>query len=161
MKKLVLPLAVIGAVAMVGGGSAGAAPAGKTNLCHVNGKGEYVKISVSNKAVSAHEAHGDVAAGEPGVVDQDCNEVTRVSSGDMAFGSNGWAGWSCPAGMTAVGGGTTLAGVSDEGVAAPGNTIDGFTYPVFPHYTFAPGETGYVVHADNSGGTGEVFVDCV
>ena len=95
------------------------------------------------------------------MVDQDCNPITRVTSPTLSFGPNGWGGWSCPAGMTAVGGGHTLADAANEGVAEPGATIGGSTYPVFPHYTFAPGETGYVVQNDNDGDSGEIFVDCV
>jgi len=158
-----LPLAVIGAVlgaALLGGGTAAAAPA-KEDVCHQTGNESYVKISVSAKAVPAHLDHGDVLAGTPGVVDQDCNAVTRVTSSTLSFGPNGWGGWSCPAGMTAVGGGTTLVSTTAQGVAEPGATIGGSTYPVFPHYTFSPGETGYVVQNDNDSESGEIFVDCV
>ena len=67
----------------------------------------------------------------------------------------------CVAGMKAVGGGTTLADVAAQGIAEPGATIGGETYPVFPHYTFAAGETGFVVQNDNDTESGTVFVDCV
>jgi len=158
-----LPLAVIGAVlgaALLGGPAV--AKHDKETVCHQKGNGDYVKIRVSERAEDKHlDKHDDVLAGTPGVVDQDCNPITRVTSPTLSFGPNGWGGWSCPAGMTAVGGGHTLADAANEGVAEPGATIGGSTYPVFPHYTFAPGETGYVVQNDNDGDSGEIFVDCV
>ena len=86
-----LPLAVVGAVlsAALFGGAATAAPA-KETICHKNGKGEYVKIRVSERAEDKHlDKHDDVLAGTPGVVDQDCNPITRVTSPTLSFGPNG------------------------------------------------------------------------
>jgi hypothetical protein len=168
--KRIAPLAALTAlvaVALVGPGTASAAPAPKTDICHQKGNGSYNLISVSGNAAAAHQAHGDAMPGD--VVgnqrlDDDCElqDATRVTSPPLSFGPNGWGGWSCPTGTTAVGGGTSLSSVSDEGVAAPGaDPVDGFSYPAYPHYTFSPGETGYVVHNDNDSETGTVFVDCV
>jgi hypothetical protein len=153
MKSLSLGvLAVVSATALIGGGAAGAAPAEKETICHKNGKGRYKAITVSEHAAEKHEAkHGDVAAGSDG----ECNRTPeRYSSPELEFGPNGWAGWSCPAGETAVGGGHTLDDVAFEGLAEGGQS--------FPHYTFGPDETGYVVQNDNDAGdAGSVFVDCV
>jgi hypothetical protein len=150
-----LPLAVVGAVlgAALIGGPASAAPA-KETICHKNGKGEYVKIRVSERAEDKHlDKHDDVVAGTPGVVDQDCNPITRVTSPALQFGPNGWGGWSCPAGMDAIAGSTTLTSVAQQEIAQPGD--------VYPHYTFGANESGYVVQNDNDSETGTVTVDCV
>ena len=166
MKRPKNTLTALGVAAIVLGMFAGVVSAqpAKQDVCHVTGNGSYRLISVSERAVPAHEAHGDVLAGTGGL-DEDCNEVetTIVTSDPLQFGPNGWGGWSCPTGTTAVGGGHTLGSVSDEGVAAPGaDPVDGFSYPTYPHYTFnvAAGETGYVVHNDNDSETGTVFVEC-
>jgi hypothetical protein len=160
MIKLV-PLAVASVVLgalVVGGGAAGAAKAPKQKICHVDGKNRYRAITVSGNAVAKHEKHGDVVAGSDG----SCNPTAeRHTSSSLSFGPSGWGGWSCPAGDGAVGGGHTLSSVAAEGVAEPGATIGGSTYPTFPHYTFGSGETGYVVQNDNDSETGTVFVDCV
>jgi hypothetical protein len=86
----------------------------------------------------------------------------RVQSPAMGFGPLGWGGWSCPAGTHVVGGGhepATLV-VTAEGMAKPGSIVDGFTYPVFPHYTFGANETGFVVHNINAGQTLTVYALC-
>ena len=114
---------------------------------------------MSEHAANKHEArHGDVPAGSDG----ECNRTAqRATSPTQSFGPNGWAGWSCPSGTAAVGGGHTLASAQAEGVAEPGAVIGGEDYPSFPHYTFPAGETGYVVQNDNDSDTGVIFVDCV
>ncbi len=88
---------------------------------------------------------------------------TRYTSSNMNFSDTGWGGWSCPTGKTAVGGGVTGATqpIGAQGIANTGATIGGSTYPVFPHYTFSAGETGYVVQ---NGGTAQsmvLYVDCI
>ena len=92
-------------------------------------------------------------------------EITRIDRTQLGFGDGGWAGWSCPADTTAVGGGidSSTNPVGGNGVAAPGAPIvDGSTYPVYPHYTFGAGETGYVVHdlVDGLGNDISFHVDC-
>jgi hypothetical protein len=175
-------LAVLCLVAMMVGGSlltgvAAAGPHGKKHkkdkphkvaICHLTGNGSYVRIKISNRALKAHLKHGDAYPGASvpgGTLSSDCTVVPpqpqRFTSPTLTFGPNGWAGWSCPAGMKAVGGGTTLTSVAAQGIAQPGATIGGSTYPVFPHHTFAAGETGYVVQNDNDTESGTVFVDCV
>jgi len=78
-----------------------------------------------------------------------CVPPQRIDRTQEGFGDGGWAGWSCPAGTTAIGGGidSSTNPVGGNGVAATGApAVDGFNYPVYPHYTFSAGETGYVVH---------------
>lgn len=86
----------------------------------------------------------------------------RVESGMMEFGPLGWAGWSCPTGSHVIGGGHEPANlvVSAEGRAETGAVIDGYTYPVFPHYTFKAGETGWVVHNSNVGQNLTIYAIC-
>jgi hypothetical protein len=173
---LCLAMAVIGASLI--GGVASAKNSGKKHkkgkshkvvVCHQTGNGSYVRIKISKRALKAHlKKHGDAFPGDAvpgGTLSNDCTVVPpspqRFTSGPLQFGPNGWGGWSCPPDMRAVGGGTTLTDVAAQGVAQPGATIGGSTYPVFPHHTFAAGETGFVVQNDNDTETGTVFVDCV
>lgn len=158
-------------------------PPGNPNNCHT--------ISVgSQSAVNAHLAnHPNDSEGacedalpeceEPDdafncVVSTDTVEggtLYDCTSSELSFGPTGWAGWSCPPGMTASGGSTTLTSVFSEGVAAPGATWDSLdgagavvesgTYPEYPHYTFAEGEEGYVVQNDNDSETGTITVQCL
>ena len=142
----------------------------KVNVCHRTGEyGEsYVLIRISKSALPAHLKHGDARPGDQvpgGTLGPNCEfpapQPQRFTSPTLDFGPNGWAGWSCPAGMKAVGGGHTLVDVTASGIAQPGATIGGSTYPTFPHYTFAAGETGFVVQNDDDTESGTVFVDCV
>ncbi|HLE48791.1 MAG TPA: hypothetical protein VI819_02050 [Patescibacteria group bacterium] len=92
-------------------------------------------------------------------------EPTRISRTQDGFGDGGWAGWSCPAGTHVVGGGidSSLNLVGGNGMAKPGAlAVDGFNYPVYPHYTFPAGETGYVVHdlVDSLGNSITFHLDC-
>jgi hypothetical protein len=91
------------------------------------------------------------------------SDVIKVSTADFnfygPFSSTGWGGMSCPAGMIAVGGGyeqkegnTGDGLIAVEGLAVPGSTVGGSTYPVFPHYTFTPPEQGWVVQNNNDSG---------
>lgn len=96
----------------------------------------------------------------------DCNTVTalRIDSA-QSFGSGGWAGWSCiePGYPNVVGGGIVGPGAVAiaQGPAEYGApAIDGFNYPVYPHYTFnggsntPGGEEGWVVRAGSPVPTG-------
>jgi hypothetical protein len=140
----------------------------KVSVCHREGNGSYHLIRIAKPAVKAHLKHGDAFPGdqvEGGTLSAKCElpapQPQRFTSPTLDFGPNGWAGWSCPTGMKAVGGGHTLVDVTASGVAQPGATIGGSTYPTFPHYTFAAGETGFVVQNDDDTESGTVFVDCV
>jgi hypothetical protein len=77
-----------------------------------------------------------------------CPDAQRINKDQPGFGDGGWAGWSCPAGTLAVGGAIDSSdNPVHSGVAAPGApAVDGISYPVYPHYTFPAGETGFVVH---------------
>jgi predicted ribosomally synthesized peptide with SipW-like signal peptide len=64
----------------------------------------------------------------------------------------GWAGWSCiETGYPHVVGGGVIppdADVYAQGPAKPGaDPIDGFNYPIYPHYTYTSPEEGWVVEA--------------
>lgn len=82
----------------------------------------------------------------------------RYESPPMAFGPNGWGGWSCPVGTTVIGGGyePSTATVAFSAAAKPGEPM----YPTYPHHTFAAGEAGWVVQNDNDQETITVFVIC-
>ena len=94
---------------------------------------------------------------------EECCKPVRYTGNLLNYSNTGWAGHSCPAGTHAVGGGVTnnTYSMGAEGIAEPGATIGGSTYPIFPHWTFPSGETGYVAQ---NGGTAQsvyIFVDCL
>ena len=149
------------------------AGAEKENVCHRKGNGTFFLINISVDAVPAHLAHGDALPGDPvpgvdgDVFDEACKaiETIRVTSPPMAFGPMGWGGWSCPAGTTVIAGGYEPANllVTYSGPAKPGvttKTTPAYTYPIYPHYTFPLGETGWVVQNINTGQTLSVYVIC-
>jgi hypothetical protein len=82
----------------------------------------------------------------------------RYESPPLEFGPNGWGGWSCPTGTTVIGGGyePSTATVLFSGPAKPGESM----YPVYPHHTFASGETGWVVQNNDDTETIQIFVIC-
>jgi len=122
----------------------------KISICHRTGDGSYVLIRVGFPALQAHANHGDKFPTN-GTCQQPVEPQPFSSGPVLDFGPNGWGGWSCPLDMRAVGGTHDLADVQSAFIAQPGVTVDGYTYPVFPHYTFneAAGETGFVVHNDD------------
>jgi hypothetical protein len=93
----------------------------------------------------------------------ECCEPVRYTSSNLNYSATGWAGWSCPAGTHAIGGGVTgnTYPMGPQGIAQPGATIGGHTYPVFPHWTFGPGETGYVAQNGGTSQTVQIYVDCL
>ncbi|MBE3075336.1 MAG: hypothetical protein IMZ75_10385 [Actinobacteria bacterium] len=140
-----------------------AAPASKVDICHVTGDGSYQLINVAENAQPAHIDHGDVLA-ETNGLDANCAVVpTRIESSVFNLSGTGWAGWSCPTGTTAVGGGTIPSNptypIGAQGLAV--DNIGGSTYPVYPHYTFTPPETGYVVQNGGTAQSIQVYVDCL
>lgn len=81
----------------------------------------------------------------------------------MSFGPNGWAGWSCSEGTTVVGGGYEPSDASVQNSLAwePGATVGEFSYPTTPFgYTYAEGETGWIVQNDNDQEDIDIFVEC-
>jgi len=85
-----------------------------------------------------------------------CGEAPRehtYTSRNWVFSDGGWAGWSCGAGETIVSVTANVAsgGPFVVGLAKPGETTDGFTYPVYYHYTYTPPEQGGVIHATLAG----------
>jgi hypothetical protein len=161
----VLGLLLAGALVVSGasaGHKSGHAKKPKVEICHQRDDGSYRLIRIGKPAARAHERHGDAYPGDEvdgGTLDENCDvqppQPVRYSSGPMVFGPNGWGGWSCPAGMTAVGGGyePATATVAVSQLAGPGS--------VWPHYTFGPDESGWVVQNDNDQETIAVYVDCV
>jgi hypothetical protein len=143
-----------------------AAPANKVAICHRTGNGSYHRIEINGNALDAHLDHGDALPGDPVpgeddlVFGEDCSveeappTTVRACSPPMEFGPLGWAGWSCPAGTTAVDGEVLPAGavVTTQQVAGPGS--------VWPHYTFGASESGYVVQNSNTGQTLTVCAIC-
>jgi len=86
--------------------------------------------------------------------------VQRIQTRVFDFSSTGWAGWSCPAGKQVIGGGHNCASPVSISEAAKPGSFSGL-YPVYPHHTFAVGETGWVVQ---NGGTPQscyIYVLCV
>ena len=86
--------------------------------------------------------------------------TVRYTGNVLGYSSTGWGGHSCPIGTTATAGGTIGAtqAIAAEGLAV--NNIDSQSYPVYPHYTFPTGETGYVVHNGQIGQDIQIWVDC-
>jgi hypothetical protein len=60
-------------------------------------------------------------------------------SDPLNYSDGGYGGWSCPAGKVVTGGGFALTGLA-AAVSAPGTPGS-----AWPHYTFGPGEYGWVV----------------
>jgi hypothetical protein len=79
----------------------------------------------------------------------------------LNFSPTGWGGWSCPAGTMVVAGGYEPAThpILVSEAAKPGAPSG--LYPVYPHYTFGPGETGWVVQNSNTSATLTIYVRCV
>ena len=105
----------------------------------------------------------DPTPADPISGDESCQQSVRYTSGDLNYSATGWAGWSCPADTHAVGGGVieNTYPMGPEGIAEPGATIGSSTYPVFPHYTFTPPETGYVAQNGGTAQTAKIYVDCL
>ena len=105
----------------------------------------------------------DPTPAAPNSGDEHCNQPVRYTSSVLHYSNTGWAGWSCPLDKYAVGGGVieNAYPMGAQGIAQPGATIDGSTYPVFPHYTFGAGETGYVAQNGGTAQTARIYVDCL
>jgi len=94
----------------------------------------------------------------------DCVEVPatqEVISSSFNFSGTGWAGWNCPTGTHIVS--AALVGATNPyilGLAKPGETTDGSTYPVYPHYTFPAGVEGAVVHNGGIAQTAHLVLQC-
>lgn len=159
MRRTTLALAALSLVAVAAvawTGLAGAEPAPKVDVCHLGDEG-YELINVSENALPAHRAHGDALPGEPvpgmpgKIFGEDCSlenvalaGYVVVTSPEMSFGDGGYGGWSCPAGTVVVGGG--FEATDPVAVSAPGTPGS-----VWPHYTFGPAESGWVIRDDPDG----------
>jgi hypothetical protein len=89
--------------------------------------------------------------------------ITSRNGTPFDFGPGGWAGWSCPAGATIVSvtANVTSGGPYTVGLARPGETTDGYTYPVYSHYTYTPPEQGGVIHNTDMGAGGQASITIV
>ena len=78
-----------------------------------------------------------------------------VSSSPLVFGDGGYGGWSCPAGTVVLGGGFNAT--DTVAVSAPGTPGS-----IWPHHTFSPSESGWVVRDDlnSAGNTITVYAIC-
>lgn len=93
---------------------------------------------------------------------------TTYTSSALHYSATGWAGWSCPPGETVISGGVyesdqvTLVDPSTvfAGLAKPGVTVAGYTYPVYPHWTYPPPEEGYVAQNNSVGRTLYIKLTC-
>jgi hypothetical protein len=90
------------------------------------------------------------------------SSIIRVESSTLNYADNGWGGWSCPANTKMVRGGinpppgSTLLPTAVSQAAQPGVG----TYPVYPHYTFPSGETGWVVQNGGTSQSLNIWVEC-
>jgi hypothetical protein len=89
-----------------------------------------------------------------------CSDYQVVTSSTLNFSSTGWGGWSCPSGTDVLAGSFSGSQPYILGLAKPGVTTDGATYPVYPHYTYTPPEEGVVVHNGATGQTGVITAYC-
>jgi hypothetical protein len=89
-----------------------------------------------------------------------CSDYQVVTSSTQNFSSTGWAGWSCPAGTDSLAASFSGGQPYTLGLAKPGVTTDGFTYPTYPHYTYGANEEGAVVHNGGTPQSGVITVYC-
>jgi hypothetical protein len=89
-----------------------------------------------------------------------CGGAQQIQSADFNLSDTGWAGWSCPTGTFAVSASFSGSQPATVGLAKPGVTTDGYTYPTYPHYTYTAPEEGAVVHNGGTAQTGHLLVTC-
>lgn len=139
----------------------------KVDVCHITEDGTYNLINISENAVPAHLNHGDTSPGSiagTNFVDENCSisPITRVESPELVFGPTGWGGWSCPADTpNVVGGGYEPAEATVLVSEAAEPDSDSGLYPNYPHYTFSPGEEGWVVQNSNTQQALVVYALCI
>ena len=85
------PVAPDAGMTMMSAGGGGAlqsrAPA-KVDICHVNGTGEYRKITVGAPAEPAHLAHGDARPGDPAPAPDGGGSASGSHGGFWVFDEN-------------------------------------------------------------------------
>jgi len=90
----------------------------------------------------------------------DCNaqEAVKLTTPQPFGGGGGWAGWSCveESYPLVLSGGASKEPVA-QGPAKAGVTVGGYTYPVYPHYTYPPPQEGWVVQGS---APCDIFVIC-
>jgi hypothetical protein len=89
-----------------------------------------------------------------------CSDYQVATSSTLNFSSTGWGGWSCPTGTDVLAGSFSGSQPYTLGLAKPGQTTDGATYPVYPHYTFPANEEGVVVHNGATPQSGVITAYC-
>ena len=139
------------------------------------GVGWYIPSDVGN-IIQTDSVSGDIsfyveqARNNPNFKCVQPEIITVVSPSIMNFSSTGWGGLSCPSSHpNVVSGGVSKTNTkpfvpADYPVsfvlAKTGATLDGSTYPVFPHYTYPLGEEGIAIH---NGGTSQslyAYLEC-
>ena len=103
-------------------------------------------------------ALGSLAFAVPAQAAGPGGQVTKVETGLMDFGPNGYGGISCPAGTTVVEGGYTWA----EGAELLDVKIDAAMEPstTYPHHTTGRGETGWYVQNGEQAQKLNVWAKC-
>jgi len=120
------------------------------DLCQYLSKLSTDENDTSHPSYYVEDASGDY-----------CVTPTRYYN-ELSFSSGGWAGWSCPLGSRAVGGGYEAgATVALSGIYKEGVTIGTWTWPAFADYTYSDGEEGFILQNDNDNETIEYYVDCL
>ena len=162
-------VAILGAVLLVPAVASAKDPvvkADKVTVCHVTGTGAYHPITISKNAEPAHLAHGDARPGSlvgDKFVADDCSlkNTSRVDSSELSLNPLAWGRASCSAGTRVVGGGyepaeaTLLISEAAEPESSSG------LYPIYPNFTFADGETGWVIQNNNEARSIKVYAICV
>jgi len=125
----------------------------------------FLSKTADNTPVANDTSHlsyyNDLTPSEPNSGDEFCPQPTRYDN-TLAFGPNGWAGWSCPSGTHAIGGGYSVgASVALSGIYKEGVTIGTYTWPAFAGYTYQTGEEGFILQNDNDNETISYYVDCL
>jgi len=134
--------------------------------------GDFLPGELSFEGVSYPGLYGSTVTPIQ-LVGDDCSRIDALKieatmnfqQGQPVGGSAGWAGWSClEIGYPKVVGGGVIpedGTIIAQGMAKDGAaSIDGYNYPVYPHYTYPAGEEGWVVEAAGATPPTSIYVLC-